>query len=1153
MHYMLTTAIFQIEGSMYTVYEIIEQGFNRIDILRGNANFQTDIDAVVYSMVYRRKTYSIGDKEIYQKYINLKEDISNKKLKSEMKSSWENGEFVIRRNSHNAAEGIYYNTVHRNGILSEIDLRTPGASIYWIVSDPIYGVKLLPMNFSMYEVSSVSEDTVTESKALYKDITELKRRYDIAHLDSMDFCVATSTVTAMARLEQIKNSKSPLIGVDTETTGLDVTLYGEDRMVGIIVAADKYTSTYFPFRHEQGFNLSLDFLPTLMQLLMEIQYKLVAHNVSFDRKVFLKEGYDLVIAWDTMQMSYIDVPKKEPGLHALKNLMFKLNGKRYLELTDIFINKKDIDFGILDEGVVKYYACPDASSVVELAEYFLEKIPKYQRKLLYLECALANVKADQEYWGIRVDVKKYIKQYRNCNYIIDTLLKCFRLLTKEDGNINSQPVLQSLIYDKMRCKVLNYTPKGLPSTSAPAIKKLGTIKAEKEHNITEDIVDMYGNVIISASDLSKAKYPALLILSKYREYNKLKTAFYARFERTMKTGRVFFWIDQNGAGTGRQSSPMHQLPPALKEVILSDHEESDFWGPDYSQIELRMIAYLSGEPELSEMCKDPENDIHRIIGALISAKEMWEITAKERGEGKRRNFGVVYVISAMGLAAQIFGPGYTEENVEYCQNQIDEFFKRFKYIDRYIKNNAKIVKKRGYMMTAWYNRKRMFDEIFDPNIEPRVKASILRKANNVPVQGTSADYMKLAEVQGDEYIRMKGWNKIVDGFPMVRLMLSIHDELILSAHKSIPTEEIVEMITKCMQTPVDDAPPFFVQPARMTSWADHSDDSLAMPILFRDKIIEDYNKTGKTIFKHSYFKLIMPEDVVKYIKEHEDSNTKKLVNSLYNKCSLEFIKGDYVTEYTDNHVKEALEAYIESDVTVYRIDNYRKLINDYVNDRLSEYMNDLIQKYGTDYKIVGQKVRHPSLTHSLLNVYHKQLKGLSLSHEEQIVEATRLYIEDLQSTEVKQSNEVEVEVNKDTIETESEKEVYKDLIFDQLDSIMRFDNDGNVIYETDENSDDVEDKYTSWEVDDFDSVLQRLEEDPYYAWELGDTIVLDVSQLDEDKVNKVLSYMYNIKKDGGFYRIYINYGGKLIDTKMQLEEFNQKEVNKVILDLMEVN
>ena len=127
-------------------------------------------------------------------------------------------------------------------------------------------------------------------------------------------------------------------------------------------------------------------------------------------------------------------------------------------------------------------------------------------------------------------------------------------------------------------------------------------------------------------------------------------------------------------------------------------------------------------------------------------------------------------------------------------------------------------------------------------------------ANNVPVQGTSADYLKLAEVQIYKWIYAKGWNKLgEDGFPLVRMMLSIHDELIISADKSIPYEEIILMITKCMEIPVKDAPPFFVQPAKMENWGGHSDDAVAMPILLRNQLINDYIETGKSKINESNY------------------------------------------------------------------------------------------------------------------------------------------------------------------------------------------------------------------------------------------------------------------------------------------------------------
>lgn len=723
------------------------------------------------------------------------------------------------------------------------------------------------------------------------------------------------------------------------------------------------------------------------------------------------------------------------------------------------------------------------------------------------------------------------------------LIKAFRTLTQEDGNINSPQVLLSLLYDKMKCKVLMRTKTGQPSTSSQAIKKLAKQKTSKPRNITEDMVDLYGNVIIEAKELANAKYPALVILAKYREYNKLKTAFYARFERTMNTGRVFFWVNQNGAATGRQSSPMHQLPPSLKEVILADADDRDFWGPDFSQIELRMIAYLAQEPELIELAKDPDNDIHRIIGSLITGKEMWAITPEERSVGKRRNFGVVYLISAMGLAGQIFGPGYTQENVEFCQQQLDDFYRHFKRIDRYIKNNRKLVVERGYMETAWYNRRRLFPEIFDPNIEPSKRASILRMANNVPVQGTAADYLKLAEVQMDNYIRERGWNELKDGFPKVRMMLSIHDEIIISADQSIPYEEIVTMITRCMETPVDGAPPFFVQPARMESWADHSDDSLAMPIRFRDKIIEDYEKTHQSIFKNSYFKFVVPDDIKQELAASDTVSSRELIEKYCNRCTLQFDHGDYTHEFTKEHVKEALHRYIESNTSWYRIDNYRDLLKDFRDQKLRGYMTELIQQYGTDYRVVGEHVRHPSLTHDLIDNYKKQLKKMDLSHAEKITEATRLYIEELLNSEDKTTTFL---FNMPVAAVATD----KDLFTEELEASVNFDNDGNVIYTEEVDEGEDEDNY-GYDPDP-DDILYRVDQTPTYVWELGDAIVFDVQDLLQSNVDKVLQYIYNHKQDTGFYRVSIIYNNKLIDTTMRVENLNFEEANKLVIQLQDM-
>jgi len=1144
---MLKSGVFITPNNSYTVYEIEESGFYRIDILRGQGSFQVDLGAVVYSQVRRKGVYTFGDSEIYDEYLRVKETITSAKFKTKKESHWDNGVYISKQHSENTKLGFMMETTTNNGVVTDTILLGNGYTIQSFVVDPIYGVKLEPLNFRDYTSVQLSKDTISGTeRGLFYSLDVLKRRFDLDHIESKDYVVATDLETARKRLREFDENDYPFKGIDTETSGTEVHKYGDDVLVGVILGADPNTATYFPFRHKDDFNLPISFLKEIMDVVNNHEEKLVAHNKKFDRQVFLKEGYDLRIKWDTMQLSIVLNPVIGRGIHGEKHLTYELTGKHFLELDEIFVNSKDIDFSVLPVDIIKYYACPDGTNVLLLLEDMLKRLPKFQYRLAMLECDLADVKADQEYYGIRVDVKKFEKQYQNCNYIIETLLKAFRTLTREDGNINSAQVLTNLIYNKMHCKVLLRTKTGQASTSMIAIKKLAKLQAKTPHNITEDIVDLQGNVVIKASELAKSKYPALVILAKYKEYNKLKTAFYSRFERTMKTGRIFFWVNQNGAATGRQSSPMHQLPPELKDVILSDDDDRDFWGPDFSQIELRMIAYLAGESELIELAKDPDNDIHRIIGSLISGKEMWAITPEERSKGKRRNFGVVYLISARGLAGQIVGPGYTKEDVNFCQQQLDDFYRKFKRVDRYIKRNAALVQKRGYMETEWFHRRRLFLEIFDPDLEPSRRASILRMGNNVPVQGTAADYLKLAEVQMFNYIKLKGWDKLKNGFPLVRMMLSIHDEIIISADNSIPYEEIIEMITKCMETPVDDAPPFFVQPARMDNWGGHSDDACAMPIRYRDKVIEDYNRTGVSVFKQSYFDLVIPEAVVSDLN-HSSETTEELICKYINQVTLKFNHGNYTQEFSTEHVKDAFKNFINSGIKTYRIDNYIENLDNFRQQQLQNYMSELISEYGTDYKIVGQHVRHPSLTHTLLDKYSKQIPR-DMEHVDRIVEATRLYIDDVTSGKFNTKITFTVDLS-----SNKPKATDKDKFNEQLEQLVQITPDGEVLYE--DESEEMDDAYNNFYDEDPDDVIDRCNNKPNYVWELGDVITFDVQDLKIDDVNKVLSYIFKRQRPDGFYKVMLIYNGKMVDTKMRIEELDIDAANEVVMSLLpkEVN
>lgn len=1078
---MLREGVFITPEVTYSLHEIETSGFYRLDITEHDANFNVDYDKVRYSTVHKKNTYTYGDGRIYDIMTCMKGRALTSKLKTTKNNEWVDGVFQTTIHSETRDQLITVDTIMRNNVKIAETIHVEGSTYYMYDVDSSYSIKLEPVNFEEYEVVKVSKDSIDTDTvgAPFHSVETLRRRYDFEHIYKNDFVVADTITEARKRLSEWVLADVPYKGFDTETTGLDVNIYGEDKVVGIILGESETKSTYFPFRHkEQNLNLPMEFMDELMAQVKTQESRLVAHNKKFDRKAVMKDGYDIRIRWCTHQISMVLDPRFGKGHeHDLKTLIFNLTHKRYAELTDIFIDARQIDFSLLTKELIHLYACADGSNVITLIKSQMKQLPKSQRKLVDIECALADVKADQEYYGMRLDLEAYESNYRNCLFIRDKLIDAFRRLTGEDGNINSSAVLQNLLYNKMHCDILLRTNTGMPSTSSAAITKLASRKRDNPGKIPDDIRDMNGKVVVKGSDLAKAKYPALVVLDKYREYNKLLTAFYARFERTMKTGRIFFWINQNGAASGRQSSPMHQLPVSIKQFMLSDADDRDFWGPDYSQVELRMIAYLAGETELIKMCSDAANDIHRVIGSLISGKEMWEITPQERSVGKRRNFGVVYKITAYGLAAQLYGPGFTEEQKKFAQQQLDDFYHRFKRIRRFLDLNARFVQEHGYMETKWFHRKRMFEEIFDPDLEPRKRSSILRMSNNMPVQGTAADLLKLAEVTMYEYIRRKGWNTIMsDGFPMVRMMLSIHDEIIMSVHHSVPYEEVIKMIRDCMEIPVDGAPPFFVQPVKMANWGDHESEGLVIPVALRDKLIDDYEKTG---------------------------------------------------------------------VSVINRDNYADVVNNYNASLLHDYMADLVAKYGTDYKIVGPKVRHPVLTHDLLGLYEKRISW-DLSHEDRITEAAKLYIEE--ELLGKKMN-INVTWNLGTVkinDAHDDKDLKDNLEkeYGELEDLVNYDADGNVVFE-DEGQQEIADQWFD-DSEDYEEVLAEAKNEPTYVYELGDCVVFDVNELLPNQVNEVLKYIATISAKDGFYRAMIVYNDKLMDSTMRIEDIDVDAANKFV-------
>ena len=1114
----------------YTVYHMTGRNYDRLDICKNGASFNTEPGMVLYSRIQKRSLYVYGDRELYNSYMSFQSSCSTIAGDYDKESGWseDHKHFIVREIKKNAQANYLEEITRDNGVIVStlMSLKDKFLEMSYISDNEDV---VSPINFNEYDKLALDGGATVKESIPYYSVNTLRARYNLAHIDKTDSVVADDLETAERRLMEWANSKETILAVDTETTGLDIDMDGEDTLVGVVLGESETKSTYFPFGHLEINNLPFFFLEKMMALVKQNEYRCTGHNVKFEHKIFLKTGgWDIRIHYDSFPLSFMLNPVNRKGAHALKGLVESITGNKYLELEEIFTSANNIKFQVLPKELVRLYACPDGYNSIVVFKELYKKLPIETRRLYEIECELTTIKAENEYYGLRVDVDKYMRNSENCNYVIDTLLKTFRALTHVDGNINSPVVLNNLLYEKMHCPVLMRTKTGRPSTSGAAIKKLAKTKTDKVGNLTMDIKDMFGKVVIKASDLNNSQYPALLVLDKYREYNKRKTAFYNRFDRTMRTGRVYFWVNQNGAGTGRQSSPMHQLPPELKDIIIADTDNHRFVDSDYSQIELRMIAFLAGEQELIDLCCDSDNDIHRVIGSLISGMEMWQIDAQMRSKGKRRNFGVVYCISEYGLAGQMFGPGYTEENVQECKGLIADFFNRFKRINRFIKANCDSVKKNGYIST-YFSRYRYFKEILDPDTTNKRKASLMRQANNTPVQGTAADLLKIAECNMMHYIDEKGWNKIVDGYPLVRMALSIHDETIVMAHRSIPHEEIIEMITTCMELKIKGAPPFFVCPAFCDTWEGHNDDSLAIPVKLRDKLIADYNATGKSVFTSTLYKFDVDDETRKYVTE---SRYTVSVNDIYAN-----IEGKINLDAPPKVREAAIKNYIRTNLTMYDDTNYRQILDDYRESVLVNYMDNLVQEYGPDPANVAEHVRHPSLTHELIARFSKSIPR-GTDHVESINIATRCYMEEAAHIDPKDDADDKPVFERAMSESERIE------LFAEVERLSTFDNNGELLYEDGEGDIDEDEEFSSW--DDQQYIEHIANTETVYVWRFADSIVMDVDQLLQDQINTLLAKCYEYVQENGFYKVLIYYRGKIRDTGMRVEDLPVEELQEMV-------
>lgn len=860
---MVKTGNIKIRDDVYYIVIFTDSVNERVDIFKTPEDYtRYNTEDCVMSYISGNPAKIYGTKSIYMSYLSIKNTVASMHVEEKRETVIKDGRFILNITKTSLDESLSYKLSMVNGRIETEEYYYDND--YLIINDiknEMYNPTDKPINIGDYLDMNTLYKTTTTSTTSYYSYDELLQMYpEVKHVLDNDYVVVNSYEEAEERLKFWIDSKEQLKSFDIESTGTDWGPTSQCRITGVFLGLDESWSTYFPFRQDNfEYNLPIEFLRRIFDAINNQppapEVILLAHNVLFEIQGFYQEFTDYVRCdVDTYLLSILVNPVQSKGTHTLKALTSKADGKFYLSLEHIFKGK--VQFNVLPPEIVKLYGCPDATSPAKVYKYLMKKIPKDEYFMITLENTLPVIKAMNTFYGMRLNQDRLSELLEIAENDAEKLKMIFMKHLKITGNINSPEVMRDVLYNKLRCPVEMRSDSGLPSVNKAAIAQI--IKSgyrDPGDAIPKDIISADGKtVLVKGIDLASNKYAVLLVYQQYKLL--LKEVGALRRLKTKSVAEFFkFYINQSGAGSNRQTSDAQQFDDLMKSCAVADSKYHGLVSCDWKQVELRVLAGLAGQQDLIELEKNPDVDIHRAILSIITGKPMYMISEEERKKGKSVNFGVVYMMSEYGLAQREYGTRYTKEQLNEKKKAIADFFNGLPYIKTFLKNNELFLKEHGYIKTA-FNYYRYFPQLLDDTVSDKDKKKLIRAGNNTPVQGTAAQMLKIVEGKVWDYIRDHGWDKVKDydgiKLPMVRMILPIHDEILLSYDKSIPKEEIIKMFKECMELDFDKMPPFFAAPAFIDSWYDGKDSAYEVDIRVRDKIVEDYKNGMLTFSEDNY-------------------------------------------------------------------------------------------------------------------------------------------------------------------------------------------------------------------------------------------------------------------------------------------------------------
>jgi DNA polymerase-1 len=554
-----------------------------------------------------------------------------------------------------------------------------------------------------------------------------------------------------------------LFAFDTETTSLE---YMNAEIVGLSFAVAAGKAAYVPLAHDYDNAPAQldreDVLKKLKPLLENPAIKKIGHNIKYDLEVLANHGIHLQgVAYDTMLHSYIlDSSVNNHGMDALALKFLSWRTISYEEVAGK--GAKQVGFNQVNIEKAAEYASEDADVTLQLHLKLWPRVAKEAGlKHIYenIEMQLLPVLARVERNGVFVDGEKLQTQSHELEARLLELEKAAYAEAGMAFNINSPKQLQEVLFDKLQLPVLQKTPTGQPSTADPVLQELAL----------------------------EFQLPKLII--EYRSLSKLITTYTKKLPEQInqKTGRIHTSYNQTGAATGRLSSSDPNLQNIPVRMAEGRRIRQAFVAPagykivsaDYSQIELRIMSHISQDPALLKAF-ERNLDIHQSTAAEVLGIPLEQVSSDQRRSAKAINFGIIYGMSAFGLAKQL---GIDRHE---AQDYIDRYFARYPRIKQYMEDTRATAHSKGFVETL--SGRRLYLPDINSSQIMRQKAAE-RAAINAPLQGTAADIIKRAMISLDQWLLTEK----VDA----KMIMQVHDELVFEVAENDVTQ-VMEVIRQHM-------------------------------------------------------------------------------------------------------------------------------------------------------------------------------------------------------------------------------------------------------------------------------------------------------------------------------------------------------------------